>query len=271
MKGAPPMLALVNESTGTSLSNGVVVDLQTHGSGPELLLLHGGEGARADGRFIDELAKRFTVIVPTHPGFGLSPSVPWLTSVDDLAYLYLDLLATRGSRSVTLVGLQFGGWIAAEMAVRDCSRLGSLVLVDSVGVKIGGREDRDIADIFAMSRDEVNRRRFASAASNPVPDLKTAAREDVLHVARNEEALVSFAWTPYMHNPKLLRWLSRISVPTAVVWGAQDGIVSADYGRALAKAIPGAAFHLVADAGHCAQIDQPSAIAALVNAANPTR
>ncbi|WP_224404050.1 alpha/beta fold hydrolase [Pseudonocardia sp. ICBG1034] len=261
------MLTLVDSASGTVVGRAegedVVLDVRTTGSGPTLLLLHGVEGREADAALVDALAEHYTVIAPSHPGFGLSPRPDWCDTVEDLAYLYLEWLERQDLRDVTLVGLQFGGWLAAEMAVRDCSRLGALALVDPVGIKVGGREDRDIADVFAIAREELDERTFADADAGP-GDLSQAPVEDVLHIARNEEALALYGWEPYLHNPRLRRWLPRIHVPTLVAWGAQDGIVSPEYGRAYAASIPGARFELVDGAGHRAQVEQPDTLAKLV-------
>ncbi|GAY08029.1 alpha/beta fold hydrolase [Pseudonocardia sp. N23] len=262
------MLTLVDSGDGTVVGRvddaDVVLDVHTSGTGPTLLLLHGVEGREADAAFVDALAERFTVLAPSHPGFGLSPRPDWCDSVEDLALLYLEWLERQDLRDVVLVGLQFGGWIAAEMAVRDRSRLGRLVLVDPVGIKVGGCADRDIADVFAMPRTEVDARNHADPARHGPGDLTRAPREQVLHIARNEEALALYGWEPYLHNPRLRRWLPRVHVPTLVAWGAQDGIVDVGYGRAYAAAIPGARFEVVDGAGHRAQVERPDTIARLV-------
>jgi len=62
-----------------------------------------------------------------------------------------------------------------------------------------------------------------------------------------------------MYNPQLPRWLRRINVPTLVLWGAADGIVSPEYGRAYARLIPGARFEMIERAGHHPEIEQPEA------------
>ena len=62
-----------------------------------------------------------------------------------------------------------------------------------------------------------------------------------------------------MYNPALKHWLRRIAVPTLVVWGAHDGIVTPDYGRAYAGLIPGARFQAVAGAAHSPHLEQPDA------------
>jgi pimeloyl-ACP methyl ester carboxylesterase len=258
-----PMLTLVDETTGTPAGHGVVLDVTELGSGAPVVVLHGSEGAEADYEFLKTLADERRVIAPSHPGFGLSPRPDWCTSVEDLSYLYLDWLDRIDAHDVTLVGLQFGGWLAAEIAVRRSPRISRLVLVDAVGIKVGSREDRDIADVFAMSRTDLDARQHAVPETAP-GDLSLAPREQVLHIARNEEALALYGWEPYLHNPRLRRWLDRIDVPTLVLWGEADGIVSPEYGRRYAEAIPGARFGLVPGAAHRAQIDQPYEIAARI-------
>jgi pimeloyl-ACP methyl ester carboxylesterase len=264
------MLTLIDEVTGTTVSDGVALDVTTYGAGagasagPTTLLLHGVEGARDDRAFGELLGAAQTVLAPSHPGFDLSPRPDWLDSVEDLAYLYLDWLERLDARDVTLIGCQFGGWIAAEIAVRSCARVSRLVLVDAVGIKPGSREDRDIADVFHLTRAELDRRIFHDPAKGP-GDLTVAPKDDVLRLARNEEALACYGWEPYLHNPRLLRWLHRISVPTLVVWGESDGIVTPAYGRSLAAAIPGARFELVPHAGHRPQVEQPRHLADLIS------
>jgi pimeloyl-ACP methyl ester carboxylesterase len=82
---------------------------------------------------------------------------------------------------------------------------------------------------------------------------------NVLH--RNWEALCLYGWHPYMYNPHLRRWLGRIRVPTLVLWGASDRVVSPAYGRAYAARIPGSRFELIERAGHHPEIEQPEAFA----------
>jgi pimeloyl-ACP methyl ester carboxylesterase len=69
-----------------------------------------------------------------------------------------------------------------------------------------------------------------------------------------------------MYNPQLPRWLGRIAVPSMVVWGDSDGIVSPDYGRAFARMIPGARFEMIAGCGHHPEIERPDEFAALIGA-----
>lgn len=230
------------------------------------MILPGAERLQENDAFIDALADEFTVVMPTHPGFGRSPRPSWCTSVDDLAYLYLDWLDRNKHQDVTLIGLQFGGWVALEMAVRSCARLAQLVLVDTVGVKMKGPTDREIVDVFATSHAHLDSRYYADPAYR-MGDLAQAPMPAVLEMARNEEALATYGWQPYLHNPRLRRWLWRIAVPTLIAWGADDGVVAADYGRALASQIPNARLEVLENAGHRPQVERAADLAALIAAA----
>jgi pimeloyl-ACP methyl ester carboxylesterase len=257
-------LDLVDAGNGVEFGPGVHLDTRVAGNGDRLaLVLPGAERAEEDAAFAEALAKGFSVVLPSHPGFGRSPRPDWCSSVDDLAGLYLGWLERSGHTGVTLVGLQFGGWVALEMAVRSCARLSRLVLVDSVGVKLGGPTDREIADLFATPRAELERRCYADERFR-LGDLGQAPEEDVFEIARNEEALATYGWQPYLHNPRLAPALGTITVPTSVIWGSRDGIVDPAYGRGLAKRIPGARFEQLDGAGHRVQVERPDAVARLI-------
>jgi len=187
--------------------------------------------------------------------------VETIDAVDDLAYLYLDLLAEQDLRGVTLIGFSLGGWIAAEMAVKSTERLTGLILVAPLGIKVGDRETRDIPDIFALAADEVARLQYHDPG-RAVVDY-TALSDDALTViARNREATALYGWEPYFHNPKLRRRLRRIDVPTLLVWGDEDRFVTPDYyGQAYRAAIPGARLVTVAGAGHFPHLERPEAFA----------
>ena len=243
---------------------GIQTELVRGGCGQIVIFLHPGIGLFGAGSFFDVLAKRYEVVAPSHPGFGRSELPNWMSDIDDLAYFHLDLLRALDLRDVILVGSSFGGWIAAEMAVKSTERIAHLVLVDALGIKVGHRESRDIADIYGLPRSEIDRRSFVDAANKP--DLMTMSDDDLAIFARNRESEALFGWVPYMHNPKLLRRLTRIQIPTLVLWGERDEIVSPDYGRAFAAAIPGAAFNAIENAAHYPHIEQPRPLAQQIEA-----
>src|SRR3954469_22301162 len=175
------MAVLAPEQTRAK-SGEVEVELTERGKGRPILFLHPGHPAgRVDpsARVLELLAQGARVIAPTHPGFGAGPAPRHLTTVDDLAYLYLDLMETLNLRDCVVVGVSLGGWIAAEMAVKTTERMSHLVLVDSVGIKAGDRESRDIADIYAMTDKQLAELVYADPAKM-TPNTKALPESELM-------------------------------------------------------------------------------------------
>jgi pimeloyl-ACP methyl ester carboxylesterase len=238
----------------------ISLETLTAGDGRPLLFLHGGDYFAQHRDFFERLARRWRVIAPRHPGFGGSARPDGFRTVHDLAYLYLDLLDRQDLRDVVLVGSSFGGWIALEMCVRCLQRVGRVVLIDSVGVKFGGREERDIADVYALPNAELLRRTFFDPTRG-TPDYTELNDGEATSIARDRAATALYGWRPYMHNPGLCQWLHRVRVPTLVIWGENDGIVGPGYGEKLCRSLPDARFHMIRQAGHYPQIERAGEVA----------
>jgi pimeloyl-ACP methyl ester carboxylesterase len=238
--------------------NGVTFDVETLGSGRDILYLGANMWFGDDAPFPRRLAEHGRVIVPTAPGFGPAPVDRRSTTIDDIAYLYLDLIDAMKLTNVALVGASFGGWIAAEMAIKSCQNISSLALIDPLGIKVSDRETRDIADLFGLPDAELRARAYADP-SIFVADVKAISDDELARRMRARESLARYGWSPFMHDPKLAGRLHRIKTPTRVIWGARDGIVSPTYGRAFAKLIPGARFIEIANAAHFPQVEQSQA------------
>jgi pimeloyl-ACP methyl ester carboxylesterase len=238
--------------------SGVTLEIEEKGQGRPLLFLHPGEGLQPDRPWLDRLARHHRVIAPHHPGFGGSALPDWLGTVDDLAYLYLDLAASLQLQDAVLAGACFGGWVAAEIAVRNTQRFTGLLLSAPLGIKVGGVLDRDITDMHAIPRAEFMRLAWADPVKGEIDHTRLPETE-LAAIARGREALCVFGWRPYMHNPRLKRWLHRIDIPTHLLWGEQDGIVSLAYGEAWKAEIPGATLETIPAAGHFPHWEQPDA------------
>jgi pimeloyl-ACP methyl ester carboxylesterase len=256
------------QTTRTTV-DGVRIDLVRGGTGRPLLFLHSVDGVRPAAPFFTGLATSFEVIAPWHPGFGHSELPEEFRSVGDLAYFHLQLIDELGIEDAIIVGASFGGWLAAEICVRSTAAFRGVVLLDPLGIKVGGREDRDIADLFALSQEEITARAYHDPV-NRIRDYSTMTDEDRLAIARSREAFAYFGWKPYMHNPTLRRWLRRIQIPALVAWGTRDGIVSTAYGRAFAAEIPGARFVEIPAAGHYPYLEQPTATLELITGFDAT-
>lgn len=235
------------------------IEIVEQGQGDPILLLHGPYALPTEGEFVDRLAQSGRVVAPVHPGFGRLPLPDWLDTIDDLAYLYLDLIERRGLRNVTLVGLSIGGWIAAEIAVKCAHHLSRLVLVGSVGIKVGDREARDFPDIYALHPDKVREMIWHDLVRAPNPFA--FSDDELANWAQRQETTALLVWEPYMHNPRLKRRLKRIQIPALYLRGAQDGFISQDYASAFAALLLDGRLDLVEGAAHVPELEQPRRLA----------
>jgi pimeloyl-ACP methyl ester carboxylesterase len=260
---AMPTQATPAEADRITVS-GIGLEVLRCGKGSPLVLLHGMDAVNPKAAFLDLLGRRAEVIAPSSPGFGHSKRPEDFDTIYDLVHLYLALIDDLPYEAVDLVGLSFGGWLAAEIAVASCRKLRRLVLVDPVGIKIGDAETRDILDVFNTNPAEVRRRAWHDPAK--APDYDAMSDDELVVHARNWESLCLYAWHPYMFNPQLKHWLGRIRAPTLVLWGASDRVVTPEYGRAYAALIPGARFEVIEEAGHHPEQEQPERCAERVAA-----
>lgn len=247
-------------ATSSRALAGVNIEMIERGSGAPLLFLHPEIGIAPDAPVLDLLGRRARVLAPSHPGFGQSEQPPAFTTIDDLAYFYLDFMDELDLRDIILVGVSLGAWIAAEIAVKSCARLSHLVLTSPVGIKVSDRERRDIADIFALTEDEFAELAYFDPAKAKL-DYKSMPEADVRKVARNREATARYGWSPYLHDPKLKQRLHRVSVPALLLCGTADRVLSPTYAQTYCAAIANARLERIERAGHFPHIEQPERFA----------
>lgn len=231
------------------------------GAGAPVLVLHHDIGSPERLPFYDALAGEFTVLVPSHPGYDTSERPAWLRNVRDVAAVHQWLLAAQDLRDVTVVGLGFGGWIAAEMASLAPRDFRRLVLVGAMGIK---PERSDIADQALVSYIDYVKLGFADLAAyertyGAEPPTETLEQWDL-----NREMTFRIAWKPYMYNPSLPHLLGGVTTPALVVWGAEDRVVPLECGARFAKALPHARLSVLEGAGHFVEMERPHELARLV-------
>ena len=223
------------------------------GSGRTLVFLHGAAGLPPWNPFLEQLAGAHGVIAPEHPGFGTSANPSWIRNVADMAMYYLDVLDGLDAKRVHLVGHSLGGWIAAELAVRNCARLASLTLIAPAGVRVKGVP---MGDNFIWSPQETAEnlfydRAFTERMLAEVPDEKGAELALV-----NRFAAAKLGWEPRWFNPALERWLHRIQVRTLVLWGENDKFLPSRYAQVWASNVPGSQVELIAQCGHLPHVEK---------------
>ncbi|MGZ8177599.1 alpha/beta fold hydrolase [Williamsia sp. SKLECPSW1] len=237
----------------------VPVMVDDRGSGRTLLLLHGGAGPASVAVFAEMLVSRGErVVTPTHPGFGGTPRPEAVAGAAALAEVYDGLLDALDLTDVVVVGNSLGGWVAAELVLRENPRIAALVLVDAVGL---AHPTEPIVDFFALTMDEVvelsyheSNRDRARADLAALPDEARAA------MPGNRAALFAYGGSS-MADETLSARLTAIAVPTLIVWGAADHIAPVSHAHLYTEAIPGAELDLIDEAGHLPQIETPDRLA----------
>jgi pimeloyl-ACP methyl ester carboxylesterase len=224
------------------------------GSGRSILILHGGGGPATMTLLGAHLAEKARVITPTYPGWEGTPRPESLNTVTGLADEIVRYLDEHDVKDVMVVGSSIGGWVAAEVALRDkAHRIRGLVVINGTGVNV---PSQSITDITAFTPQQLAKvafhdpSKFGAGGSPPTPERIAVMRA-------NAAALAVFAGKT-SYDPTLLDRLKGVHVPTLVLWGESDHVVSKEYGRAFAAAIPNARFETVAEAGHLPWLEQPA-------------
>ena len=179
-------------------------------------------------------------------------------SVGDLAFFYLDFLDALKLENVHLVGHSLGAWTAAEIAIRDTSRLKSLSLLAPAGVRSA---EVPFGDIFLWSPEEHARRSFydqriAEERMKLLPMLDSDVQ------LQNRAAAARLAWNPRLNNPQLPYWLHRIDVLTLFVWGKEDEICPFACAEPFMRPIPKARLEALDQSGHALHTERPNEVAA---------
>jgi pimeloyl-ACP methyl ester carboxylesterase len=239
---------------------GLKLHVSRGGGGAPVLVLHHDVGTLDTLPFYDSLARHHDVLIPHHPGWGKSERPAWMRHPRDIAAIYAWLLADLGLTDVALLGLGFGGWIAAEMASQAPAAYRRLVLVAPMGIK---PPDGDIADQAIVSYIDYPKSGFhdEAAFSRVYGDVSTDQLE-AWDIAR--EMSFRTAWKPYMYSQTLPHLLGGVRAPALILWGDDDRIVPFSAAGAWHQALPGSTLKTIAACGHFAEMEKPAEVAGLI-------
>ena len=238
------------------------VVMRQGGEGPPFVYLHStlGESMRWL-PFHNAWAKRYTVYSPLHPGFGKSGGFDDISSIEDMAFHYVELFDALGfEEPIVLGGVSLGGWIAAEFAVRWPERVKCLWLSGTPGLWV---EEEPLPDLFRMlgNREGVEadlRRLLFYDPQGHMADMILGgppSDERIINTYQAMTVLARLMWErPY--SPHLPARLRRIDCPVLLLWGEQDRLVPPAYGRAYQKLLPQAELKLLPQCGHLAMFEK---------------
>jgi pimeloyl-ACP methyl ester carboxylesterase len=242
--------------------NGVDTVVLEAGRGPPLVFLHGA-GTVTGFDFAPSWTRKFRVIIPYHPGFGPSADDPQITEIHDFVMHYLDLLDALALDDVRLVGQSMGGFIATKLCVEHGHRVAKLALACPIGLPVPA--EHATVNFLATPPQELPAL-LANDPSTVIKHLPQSEPSAAFIAERTKEAVTAgrvLGGGNATFDPKLPRYLHRITMPTLIVWGKQDRLTPAAQHRTWAKALPKATVRLFDNAGHLVLDEAPDAAAAI--------
>jgi pimeloyl-ACP methyl ester carboxylesterase len=249
-------------STSTIDINGFATRVWRLGTGPKIGFLAGYGGLPRWIPFLDRLAARRTVIVPSLPGFPggdrghaiLDTHLDWVLAVREI-------IDKAGLAGADLVGSSVGGSLAAEVAAIWPDKVKRLALIAPFGLFDASDPATDpwaqrldnVAGLMTANPDTYHKLKEMPAGANSI--------EWPIEQTRATEAAARIFWP--LGNTGLARRLPLIKAPTLILWGAEDRVLPKSYAATLAKAVGAAtATKIIAGAGHLAELDKPDEVAA---------
>jgi pimeloyl-ACP methyl ester carboxylesterase len=225
--------------------NGVDVAVLAAGEGPPLVYFHGA-GTLTGLDALLPLAERFRLIAPYHPGYGPSADDPSVDSIHDYLLHYLDLLDLLEVDELTLVGFSMGGLLASWFAIEQTPRVKRLVLAAPLGLRV---REHPTVDIFAIPDEELfsylTEDMSVLAGNVPLPPTPEFLAERY----RESTSTARMFWNR-SYDPKLPKWLHRVTMPTLILWGEADRLIPSGQGRTWAELIPHAELRILPGIGH---------------------
>jgi pimeloyl-ACP methyl ester carboxylesterase len=234
-----------------------------HGTGQAVVLLHANAGDHHNfDSIVPGLSAQFRTIAFDLPGFGESDACrpPNATTSKYMALAVEAAIDELGLEKAFFIGNSLGGYIAARLAITQPERVSALVLVDTAGFspqtpftrffcQVKGREwvTRLIDTQFAK-RYLKRRNQFVKDIIN----LTDHYRQNPVQVAVN-----AALWRSFSHPESDLRQLaSSIHVPSLLIWGRYDPVVSLAVGELAQAIIPNAQLSVL-DTGHMPFAEDP--------------
>ncbi|WP_169457884.1 alpha/beta fold hydrolase [Ottowia thiooxydans] len=249
------------ESTYTV--RGVKLRMFRGGHGEPTLFLHGAAGLSHWTPFFETMSHGFDFIAIEHPGYGKSDSPEWISSIDELATFYLDVIEGLGVERVHLIGSSLGGWLASEIAVRNSALLRSLTLLGPAGLR---RDDIPVPDMLSWTPQEVTRKAYFDQEIVERILSMDMTDEQKQMLAKNRASTARLGGPTGFFNPALEEQLRQLTTPSLVLWGDTDLICPTPYADVWSSALPRVRKVILPRCGHLPHFEQPEETARHIKA-----
>lgn len=239
---------------------GLKTEYIDRGDGELVVMLHGwgSKAALFDG-LIELCSKKYRVLAPDMPGFGITPEPPEAWSVSDYADFITEFLKPFEPKSVILVGHSFGGRVILKLTERQLPfEIKKIILIDSAGIK----PKKNLKQKLSLAAYKTGKRVMS------LPPLKNLF-PDAVEKMRNKRGSADYnSATPIMRqtlvktvNEDLRQDLPGIKAPTLLIWGTADTATPISDGELMEKLIPDAGLVRVQGAGHYSFLEAPEYVA----------
>jgi len=238
--------------------NGIDTAVLSAGEGYPLVFFHGA-GTVTGFDSLLPLAESYRLIVPNHPGYGSSADDQTIDDVHDYVRHYLDLLDLLEIDGLALVGLSMGGYLAATFAVYESTRVARLVLASPLGLRV---PEHPTVDVFTIPDEELLGRLAVdmSIFEGKIPRPPTP--EFLAERYRESTSTARLLWNRN-YDPKLAKWLHRLTMPTLILWGEADQIIPAEQADHWAELLPNARTEILPGVGHLLFDESQAAVEAV--------
>lgn len=225
-----------------------------------LVLLH-GIGASSDrwSNVLPALSKYYNLIVPDIIGFGYSDKPTIEYTMDFFVSFFEDFLRRLKVERLSIIGSSFGGYLAAEFTVRNPGKVNKLILAAPAGAM---RTSTRILDQYIMAAlyptYENTNRAFKDMAHEPAIVDEDTVR-DFMNRMRLPNAKYAFMSTllAMRDSEGLIGKLSRITIPTLLIWGENDRMIPLAYSKEYVE-IPNNQLTVIDNCGHTPFVEKPA-------------
>ncbi len=242
------------------------------GSGPPLVFCHGTPFSSEVWRpFAAAVARDFTVYTWDMPGYGRSSKVPeHRVDFGAQADAFVELLAHWELADPHVIAHDFGGAVSLRAHLARRASYASLMLVDVVAIPPSGspffrfvaEHPTILGELPGYIHEAIVRTYIRGATHRGLSDGQL---DRLVEPWLGDEGQPAFYRQIAHYDETFLeeneRALSRLTIPTRIVWGAEDAWIPVETGRRLAGLIPSASFRVINGSGHLMQYDAPVALA----------